>query len=190
MNGRRNDSGRRNDHGRRGGLVGVLVAAALLWAMLGGITRGVAPAVDGNVYSLQLGSTLHGIRAALAEKSGTMILAKDDLILFMWGVHDGWAFAGINAKTQSAVNVMKQVMAGANLVNINTMRDLAAFLKEHGFEVVTASQVPQVVHAAVGSSTGWLARLAGSMPTVLVLPVGVLLTPEELERYRGYQGDI
>lgn len=160
-------------------LITYLALPIALIATLFGSLQSVAP-LDGQVYAVQPGSTVWGIRAALASKSNTMILAKDQMYLFVWNIRDGWAFAGLNASGRGATEIADDILSGGNFVNIKTMSQLSNMLKANGWQAVAASQVPNVIHSAVATSSNWLTIMSGGLPTFVVVPAGIFVIPDGL----------
>lgn len=126
----------------------------------------------GDVYYASFGQTITGIQRAVNGQSGTMIMAKDNMMLFMWTMEKGWCFAGVNIATQNAIHTLRDVSGGGNLVNARTMADVVDFLEKHGWELVSTSAVPQAVKTAALSAGTWLSALASTMPTFFVMPAG------------------
>jgi hypothetical protein len=140
----------------------------------------VAPP-DNEVIPLHLNSTLWGIEQAMSSASGTYTLTRGkDCVLFVWQVGDGWAFAGINIEKARAMKELATIAKG-NVVNANTMNDLVEWLESNGWTVVPSGGLSAATRAFITAS---IQATASSMPTFLVLPAGMLLPPEELERYR------
>ncbi len=144
------------------------------------------PAIQpGYVETLQLRSTFWGIQQAAMGKPDTMLLMKDQVVVFMWCVKDAWAFVGVNlASAPSAVD-FAGVVKEANLINANEMKDVADFLKNLGYQQVTPDKLPPVLLTAAAQGSGWLVNMASNLVTVLVVPAGVFTLPEEYQQYEG-----
>jgi hypothetical protein len=164
-------------------ITAILMIGVLITGMLTAVAQ---PAIQpGHVEILQLRSTLWGIQQAALGRPDTMLLMKDQTVVFMWVVKDAWAFIGINtASTPSAVD-FAGVLKEANLVNAKEMKDVADFLKKLGYQQVTPDKLPPAVLSAAAQGTGWLAHMASNLVTVLVIPVGVFTLPEEYQKYEG-----
>lgn len=145
-----------------------LVIVAMLGAILACAGEG-AVIMDGNVYGLQLGSTLWGIKAALAEKSGTFIMNKDNLYMFGWAIKNGWAFSVIDPNKLSAVEDMTKIFNG-NQVNVKTMTGLVDFLKANGWQIISASEVPAAIATSATNVSAWLVGLSKGLVSFLVVP--------------------
>ncbi len=164
----------------------VLMVVVSSVACFGAVT--VAPSIapqEGYVEVMQLRSTLWGIQQAALGKSDTLLLMKDQVVVFLWSVRDAWAFAGVNLNGQpEAVDLASQITK-ANLVNARDMSDIAKYLNGLGFQQITPDKLPPVLVTAIAQGAGWLAEMAQRMVTVLVVPAGFFMLPEE---YRDYEG--
>lgn len=138
------------------------------------------------VYAVHIGSTVNGIRSAINMNAGTSILARKDLMMFVWTIEDAWAFVTVSAKSGSPIKDLAIVSKAGNLVNCKTMKELISVLKMNGWKSVPASAVPNALKVAVnGATVAELMRWAGNtLSTFLVLPVGAVLPPE----YILYEG--
>jgi hypothetical protein len=144
----------------------------------------------GQVFPLQLRSTLWGMQQAVREFSGTSILQKDNLVTFIWNVRSGWGFAVIDTSSHTAVQDFAKVAGNGNLVNPTSISDLVSYLKENGWKAIPASSLPRTIVQALLGSSSWLTQLAANMTTFLVLPAGVLTTPDVLQEYEDAVGGI
>lgn len=163
----------------------VFSVIVLIIALLGAVVQETIAPSSGYVELVQLRSTLWGIEQAVMGKSGTMLFMKDQVVVFMWSVKDAWAFAGVNFAGQpQAVDFAAQVQK-ANLVGAKDMRDIARFLETLGFTRVTPDKLPPVLTAAAAQGAGWLAEMAQRMVTVLIIPAGLFIMPEEYQQYEG-----
>jgi len=165
-------------------LLSVLMALAFL--VTGLLATMGQPAIQpGQVETLQLRSTLWGIQQAALGRPGTMLLMKEQVVVFMWTVKDAWAFVGVNlASAPSAVD-FAGVVKEANLVNANEMDDVASFLKDLGYTRVSPDKLPPLILTAATQGSGWLVGMAQNMVTVLVVPAGIFTLPEEYQDYEG-----
>src|SRR3990172_5920222 len=101
------------------------------------------PPPDNAVYTLQLGSTAWGIARAVAEKPGTLLMAKDNCDLFVWSLRDSWAFVGIDVSKMKSLYDWSQISGGASLVNAKTMGDMEKFLTgTAGWRIITSAELP------------------------------------------------
>lgn len=153
----------------------------LLTACIGQPPQGPAM-LPGDVLSLQLGSTLWGLRACIAEKVSTFIMVKDNMYLFIWPIADGWGFAGAYADKQAAIQNIDLILPG-NFASAKSVGELTSHLKDNGWKVIAAAEVPQALKAAISATGGWLAAMASDMVSFLVLPASPLY---DLDYYRQY----
>lgn len=161
----------------------LLTALALLCSGCAAIQASVpnnAP-IYGEVYAVQIGQTMWGMKQAVAEKAGTLIMQKDNMLTFIWSVKDGWCFAVLNSGSHTAIEDFAQVAKGGNMVNPRTMSDLVTWMQEHGWNAVSSKEIPTYIVAAIESSAVWLANLASNMTTFLILP-GYIQPPEGARR--------
>lgn len=157
--------------------LGVLVLMAVL------ALSSIAPA-QGQVESVSLLSTLHGITRAAQGGSGTMLLQNGDNYVFLWNIGDGWAFTMVNAATQKASAQLLGSISKGNLANAKDMGDVVGFLQARGFQVISPEDLPPVITTALGSASSWLAQLSQSMISIVVFPPGVQV-PQEILKQRS-----
>ncbi len=160
----------------------ILTALTLLTscAAVSASNNNIAPQI-GEVYAVQIGQTLWGMKQAVLEKAGTMILQKDNLLTFVWTVQDGWCFAVLNSGSKTAVEDFAEIAKGGNMVNPRTMADLVSWMREHGWSLVSPGEIPAFIVTAIEGSAGWLANIASNMTTFLVFPSGIV-PPEGARR--------
>ena len=166
-------------------ILAVMTLLAMVIVTLLGIGElGVAPPV-GQVEALQLRSTLWGIRQAATGQPGTMLMMKDQAVVFLWTVKDAWAFTGVNFAGQpQAIDFVSKITNG-NLVNARDMSDIVRFMEGIGFQQVTPDKLPPAIITAAAQGVGWLADMAQRMVTILVVPAGIFTLPEEYQSYEG-----
>jgi hypothetical protein len=146
------------------------------------IPMAVAP-IAGEVYSVQLRSTLYGIRQACQGAAGTRVMTKDGAYLFIWSIQDGWAFAGIHAR--AAVTGLQDV-AKANYVNVTTMGELTTWLEENGWNKIKNGDLPdKIVKIIMASKSSWFIDLVRTMPTLIIMMPGAPMPAEILEQVEG-----
>lgn len=143
-----------------------LMVLALLAPSLMSCSGEVLPPADMQAVPLQLRSTVWGIEQAMAGRTGSIMMMKDNLLLFGWGIKDGWGFALMNSSTRPIHNYSEVIPKGS-IVNARTMKDFVTCLERGGWKVVTASQLPQTF--------AWILKtaslvLANSLTTFLVVP--------------------
>jgi hypothetical protein len=143
-------------------------------------TNNIAP-VYGEVYAVQIGQTMWGMKQVIAEKAGTLIMQKDNMLTFIWSVKDGWCFAVLNSNSKTAVENFAQIAKGGNMVSPRTMSDLVTWMQKNGWSAVSSKEIPTYIVAAIESSAVWLANLASNMTTFLILP-GYIQPPEGARR--------
>ena len=161
----------------------ILVLAVLVTGFLATVAQ---PAIQpGYVETLQLRSTFWGIQQAALGKPDTMLLMKDQVVVFMWCVKDAWAFVGINLASSNGAVDFSGMIKEANLVNAREMKDVADFLKTLGYNQVTPDKLPPALLTAAAQGNGWLISMAQNLITVLVVPAGVFTMPEEFQQYEG-----
>ncbi len=161
----------------------ILALAFLVTGLLA--TMGQPAISPGYVETLQLRSTFWGIQQAALGKPDTMVLMKDQIVVFMWCVKDAWAFVGINLASSNGAVDFSGMIKEANLVNANEMKDVADFLKQLGYQQVTPDKLPPALLTAAAQGSGWLVSMASNLITVLVVPAGIFTLPEEYQQYEG-----
>lgn len=159
--------------------------------MLAVLVTGFLAAIDqptvspGYVETLQLRSTFWGIQQAALGKPDTILMMKDQIVVFLWPVKDAWAFVGVNLASSNGAVDFSGVIKEANLVDAREMKDVADFLKQLGYQQVTPDKLPPALLTAAAQGNGWLVSMAQNLITVLVVPAGVFTLPEEFQQYEG-----
>lgn len=130
---------------------------------------------DGMVHAMNMGNVIWGMKAAIAEKPGTLIMMKDSQVLLMWSLKNrGWAFVAIDASNKLTLSNFVNVIGGrGNLINGKETQALIDVLKNNGWKAVSASQVPEVIKIALATSSSWLTTMASNMTTFLFVVVPV-----------------
>lgn len=154
--------------------------AVIITAVLAGVTLSVAaPALmgqlvtPGNVYGITPEMTVLGVNRAIQSASGTMIMQKDNLTMFMWTIEHGWAFLVLDNTKAEVIRNFHSVTGGGNYVNARTMADLVAFLEKHDWEIISAAEVSASIKSATAA---WLTVMASpaTLTTFIVMPAGLL----------------
>jgi len=138
----------------------------------------------GQVFELQLQSTLWGMQQAAKGASGTSIFQKDNLITFLWTLKDGWAFVTIDISSSNPVKQFIDLSGRGNFVNPRSMSDIVRGMTESGWRVIPASQLPEVVVTALQPGSSLLGLAAGGTTSLLVVPADILMTPPILREYQ------
>jgi len=134
-----------------------------------------APAIyDNVVLPLQAGTTLWGMRQVVVEQAvGTFAMMKDGNVMLIWPMAqaNGWAFVVFNPNGGNGG--VEAGRWGSQIVNGKTMGDLVEYLQGRGWQVTDITAVPgfQAMKAALSTSGGWLAQMANSLTTILVVPI-------------------
>lgn len=171
----------------------VLIVSVILTACSvdgkGMIMEGASVAPEtGQVYAIQLRSTLWGMQQAARGAAGTTLFQKDTLITFAWRLRDGWGFAVIDTSAKDSVKNFAELAGKGNFVNAKSMRDLAKVLLENGWKIIPAAKLPTSVTAALGGGSSWLTALSAKMTSFFVVPAGAFITPEILSQYGAVKG--
>lgn len=152
-----------------------LVLMLLILSLLSGcVGTSMAPSQVGQVYSLQLGSTQWGIARAAQGAIDTFIMSDGNgHYMFSWAVNDAWAF--ITCKYGSEQCITDDLLRKANLVNATTMSDFVSWLEEHGWKMISFSELPALISQA-----------AAVMPTFIIVPSG---STWDLQQYQDWNGE-
>jgi len=164
-------------------ITGILMLGVLVTGFLAAVAQPDPMVSQGYVESLQLRSTFWGIRQAATGQPGTMLMMKDQAVVFLWSLRDAWAFVGVNFNGEASAVNFSGVIKEANLVNARDMKDVADFLKQIGYQQVTPDKLPPALATAAAQGSGWLVNMAQNLVTVLVVPAGVFTMPEEFQQY-------
>jgi hypothetical protein len=155
-----------------------LMAEVFIILLLGSLTNSSCAAVNygmplpppGGVYPVQIGTTLQGMQAARNGLPGTAMLAKDNLVAFIWNVRNGWMFSVINTSTETPLTDFLDASGKGNLVSARDMSDLVNCLKANGWKVIGAAELPDTVKIGLASAGAW-AAIARGVVSFLVVPV-------------------
>lgn len=135
---------------------------------------------DAQVYALQIGTTIYGIRDALAGAPGSQIWMKDNMMTFMWSVKgQGVGMYLIDIKTFATANSLQELLSKAglgNLTNYKTAEDFRNFLSTNGWKIITAEEVCRQAGIAASAAMETAAtRIAQRAPIFIIMwtPVDV-----------------
>lgn len=155
-------------------LLFVVLLAGIVAAAMGSFTlpSNYAPPLDGQVVSVATGTVLNGVKAALNDTAGTMILKSGDQYLFVWqypGIGSG--FWGINMSTAKAIDLVGIFKTTGNLANAKTVSDLITSLKSDGWVAVSGGSVSPLLVGIINA--GRIASSAGAtLGLFMVVPMG------------------
>jgi hypothetical protein len=132
--------------------------------------RGV-PVAPGGVLELQPGATMAGVQSVLSGSNPYgMILVRDGVAVVAWPQSGGWAWACIKCGAADAQGLFRYLTGGkGNIADAGDFSGMVNYLKENGWQELPGAGLP-----AAGS---WLAAMGGSIPSMLLLPIGKV--PEE-----------
>jgi hypothetical protein len=113
-------------------------------------------------------STISGLGDCLQQVIGTAIIAKDNSIIFVWRLGDGFAVTGFNTSKE----VLKEVWSNkANMINAEDMHSILSDLLDGGWKFIDPREVPAPVVAVISSTAAkFFANRA--YITFLVVPAG------------------
>jgi len=165
----------------------VLVLAILL---SGCAAASAAPAIDGQVVALQLGSTVWGIQRAVMGKPDAYVFGNQarDAFAVVWNVKDAWGFFLIK-DTGNAVKDFKTLFSGGNITNVNTISNFTKYLCDEGWQILSTKDMPDLLVRMASAPAQALLTLAQSFPTFLVLPVDAVYQLDEYQKYTGSDGE-
>lgn len=150
------------------------------------IQDSIAP-LNNQVIALQLGSTVWGMKQAMMNAPGTLLVMRDNCIVFGWAVKDAFAFVGVNATTLEGSSTLEAVIGKGNVVNAKTMSEFSKFLAQEGFKPITAEQVPEALRVILAGTTSTMGKFLGGYKTFLVLPAGLIPDGPTLDGYQKWQ---
>lgn len=151
-----------------------LVLGLVLVALLTGCAGvQMAPSQAGQVYALQLGSTHWGVARVAKGAVDTFAMTDGNGNYFLsWAINDAWAF--LTCKFGADTCVTDDLLQKANIVNAATMSEFVSWLEEHGWKMISASELPALLSVA-----------ASVMPTFIIIPVDGAWKLEEYQDWNG-----
>ena len=152
-----------------------LVLGLILLSLLTGCAGvQMAPSLEGQVYALHLGSTQWGVAKVLSGGFDTFAMTDGEgRYMLSWAINDAWAF--LTCKYGAGECATDDLLQKANIVNAQTMSDFVGWLEEHGWKMISASELPALI-----------ANAAAVMPTFLIVPVD---GSWKLQEYQDWKGD-
>lgn len=149
-----------------------------------------APAIDGQVVALQLGSTVWGIQRAVMGKPDAYVFANQakDAFAVVWNIKDAWGFFLVK-DTGNLVGDFKTLFGGGNVTNVNTISNFTKYLCEEGWTILNTKEMPDLLIKMASAPAQALMQLASSFPTFLVLPVDAVYQLDEYQKYTGNDGE-
>ncbi len=163
----------------------VLVALLSLILSACGAVSPVQTPVNNDVWAIQTQTTLYYLQQAAAGKVGTYIYQNlEGDLMFVWNMKDqGFGFTMMSARSSApAVQEWLAATGGqSNLVNTQTAKDLAGWLKDNGWKAIPASAlnetvkqaIKQAARATAAEALAYLEAVGGSLVSFFVYPVGV-----------------
>lgn len=137
------------------------------------ILLGLLSLACASVYPLDFYSTVAGMRAAAAGKSGTAIYAGQNLYVMIWPHRGQYAFAVINQNGDIVDDLLR--MVNANGVNVFRMSDLIKWMESNGFQQVGPKSLPvSVTSVLLSQMMAYVANGSRSLITPLIVPAGAL----------------
>lgn len=131
------------------------------------------------VWPIGFHSTLSGMRAAAADKPGTMIYAGQGLYMLAWPHRGGYAFAVIN-QAGSLVDDLAQMVNGTG-TDIYRMSDLVRWMESNGWQRISGAQLPVSIGQVLLGQVMWgVIQGSRALTTVIILPTGLLEMPAEV----------
>ncbi len=131
------------------------------------------------VWPIGFHSTLSGMRAAAADKAGTMIYAGQGLYMLAWPHRGGYAFAVIN-QSGSLVDDLAQLVNGTG-TDIYRMSDLVSWLERQGWQRISGAQLPVSIGQVLLGQVMWsVIQGSRALTTVIILPAGLLAPTMEV----------
>jgi len=126
-----------------------------------------------SVYPLDFYSTVAGMRAAAAGRSGTAIYAGHNLYVMVWPHRGQYAFAVINQSGDLVDDLLK--MVNANGVNVFRMSDLIRWMEANGFKQIDPKSLPiNITSVLLSQVLAAVANGSRALITPLILPAGAL----------------
>ncbi len=126
-----------------------------------------------SVYPLNFYSTVAGMRAAAAGRSGTAIYEGHNLYVMIWPHRGQYAFAVINQQGDLVDDLLR--MVNANGVNVYRMSDLIRWMESNGFRQVDPKALPVSITSVLLSQVmAAVANGSRALITPLILPAGAL----------------
>jgi hypothetical protein len=126
-----------------------------------------------SVYPLDFYSTVAGMRAAAAGKSGTAIYAGQNLYVMIWPHRGQYAFAVINQQGDVVDDLLR--MVNANGVNVFRMSDLIKWMESNGFRQVDPKALPvNITTVLLSEMMAAVARGSRSLITPILIPADIL----------------
>jgi hypothetical protein len=159
-----------------------LAILALVAITFGAVVTNAAPQLSqlrmspsvGNVYSLQVGSTIWGMGQAIAEKPMTLIYINSakDMLMFGWRCDNAWCFTVLDTGAgKLAVNTFLTEIRQGQVFNGADVKGLLEYMRSKGWAPTTAAAVPEAIKLALSSSAGALVSAASAWPTFVLLPI-------------------
>lgn len=150
-----------------------VVLGLLLLTLLTGCAGVQMSPPDGQIYALQLGSTQWGMARVAKGAFDTFAMTDGNgHYMLSWSINDAWAF--LTCKYGAEKCVTDDLLQKGNLVNATTMSEFVTWLQDHGWKVVSASELPAM-----------LAQAAAVMPTFIIVPVDGAWKLEEYQNWKG-----
>ena len=153
-----------------------LVLGLILVALLTGCAGvQMAPSEVGQVYALQLGSTQWGVGRVAQGAVDTFVMSDGQgHYMLSWAINDAWAF--LTCRFGAGECVTDDILQKANVVNATTMSEFVSCLEEHGWKMISASELPALIASA----------FSPIMPTFIFVPADGAW---DIRQYQDWKGE-
>ena len=172
-----------------------LVIGLILLSMLSACApaQGQQPVLaDGQIISMQVGSTWYGIRQAFNGASNAKLMGNGSQVAAIWNAGEAWCIAFLNADAQKPLKEFVEQAGGkGGAMNAKTMSELVTWMEEKGWKVIAPAALPTRFQVFLNISKEAFMTLAKSLPTpVIIIPAGVMdITEDFLLEYTGNDGE-
>lgn len=145
----------------------------LLLVILAGCGGAPAPQ-PGEVMVISTRTTLYWIGQALEGARGTYMLTdKAGNLVILWNMKDqGMGFTMISKTAQSVQDWFVAVGGKANLANYADAKAMRDFLKDNGWKVIAAKDLPKLVLASLKEAVSRITAATAGRIAIFVFPVG------------------
>jgi hypothetical protein len=161
------------------------------------IDRGIADAIGpGEAYAARINTSLYAIQEAMrgAPLAQRWLDPTGRYLAALLPRENAWFMGFVDLKARSMFTICQQLQNCGSFVNAQSASELAQAMKDNGWKLIPASQIPMGIRSYFLNKMGWLGRayflrLQGTVTSPIFVPMGTFLVPETILLPDGFEFD-
>ena len=159
------------------------------------IDRGIADVIGpGEAYAARINTSLYAIQEAMRDAPLTQRFLDPTgrYLAALLPRDNAWYIGFVDLKARSMFTICQQLQNCGSFVNAQSASELAQAMKDNGWKLIPASQIPTGIRTYFLNKMGWLSRayflrLQGTVTSPILVPFGTFLVPETILLPDGFE---